>query len=116
MASVDWPTRPATTARSTRGWHNVGVSCAGQHAADLDGGHETTFPVNLLAPHLLTHMLSVERRTGFLGTCAGHTSSRVPCCPRHLPRLSERRTAHRRNVVFCGVKIFRIADDTIVQR
>ena len=43
-------------------------------------------------------------------------SSRAPCCPRHYRASVMGEPPIGRNVVFCGVKIFRIADGTIVER
>jgi hypothetical protein len=107
---------------------------AGQHAAD---GHETTFAANVLASHLLTHLLSAElqARLLWLGSRPVRTLSAWPRhrastdrwqAGHHLSRHLVARGTYRAsgmgeppigcNVVFCGVKIFRIADGTIVER
>jgi NAD(P)-dependent dehydrogenase (short-subunit alcohol dehydrogenase family) len=105
--------------------HNAGVWVPRSTPRTSADGYETTFAVNVMAPYLLTPCCPRAAGTVALagpggdvvpGTSAGHPSSRAPCCPRHLPCLREGRTAHWTQLVFSGVKIFRIADGTIIER
>jgi hypothetical protein len=103
----------------------------------LADGHQRTFAANVLAPHLLTHLLSAELQARLLWLGSGPVRT-LSAWPRHrastgrsqaghpLSRhLVARGTFHTSgmgeppigcNVVLCGVKIFRIADGTIVER
>jgi NAD(P)-dependent dehydrogenase (short-subunit alcohol dehydrogenase family) len=66
LARIDdvrrWADQAVSTARSTGGCTTRAYGCR-QHAAD---SHETTVAPNVLAPHLLTHLLSAELQARLL--------------------------------------------------
>jgi NAD(P)-dependent dehydrogenase (short-subunit alcohol dehydrogenase family) len=58
--------------------HNAGVWVRGSTPRTSADGHETTFAVNVLAPHLLTHLLSAELRGRLLWLGSGLAGSARP--------------------------------------
>jgi|SRR5215211_5465114 hypothetical protein len=103
----------------------------------LADGHQRTFAANVLAPHLLTHLLSAELQARLLWLGSGPVRT-LSAWPRHRASTGRSQAGHPLsrhlvargtfrtsgmgeppigcNVVLCGVKIFRIADGTIVER
>jgi NAD(P)-dependent dehydrogenase (short-subunit alcohol dehydrogenase family) len=55
--------------------HNAGVSGRCGTPRTSADGHETTFAVNVLAPHLLTHLLSDELQGRMLWLGSGLAGS-----------------------------------------
>jgi NAD(P)-dependent dehydrogenase (short-subunit alcohol dehydrogenase family) len=58
--------------------HNAGVWVRGSTPRTSADGHETTFAVNVLAPHLLTHLLSAELQGRLLWLGSGLAGSARP--------------------------------------
>ena len=58
--------------------HNAGVWVRGSTPRTSAEGHETTFAVNVLAPHLLTHLLSAELQGRLLWLGSGLAGSARP--------------------------------------
>lgn len=58
--------------------HNAGVWVRGSTPRTSPDGHETTFAVNVLAPHLLTHLLSAELRGRLIWLGSGMAGSIAP--------------------------------------
>jgi len=77
MTYVDWPTRPASTADRHVGAQR-GVWVRGSTPRTSADGHETTFAVNVLAPHLLTQLLSTELQDRLLWLGSGLAGSTRP--------------------------------------
>ena len=58
--------------------HNAGVWVRGSTPRTSADGYETTFAVNVLAPHLLTHLLSSELQERLLWLGSGAAGSALP--------------------------------------
>jgi NAD(P)-dependent dehydrogenase (short-subunit alcohol dehydrogenase family) len=73
--------------------HNAGVWVRGSTPRTSADGHETTFAVNVLAPHLLTHLLSDELQGRLLWLGSGLAGSARPQ-PAALGRETDPRRAY----------------------
>ena len=82
LARIDDVRRLADQAREhgpIDAWvHNAGVWVRGSTPRTSADGHETTFAVNVLAPHLLTHLLSAELQGRLLWLGSGLAGSARP--------------------------------------
>jgi NAD(P)-dependent dehydrogenase (short-subunit alcohol dehydrogenase family) len=92
LARIDDVRRLADQAREhgpIDAWvHNAGVWVRGSTPRTSADGHETTFAVNVLAPHLLTHLLSAELQGRLLwlgsGLAGSHARSPRPLAGRPI--------------------------------
>jgi NAD(P)-dependent dehydrogenase (short-subunit alcohol dehydrogenase family) len=73
--------------------HNAGVWVRGSTPRTSRDGHETTFAVNVLAPHLLTHLLSTALQGRLLRLGSGLAGSARPQ-PAALGRQTDPRRAY----------------------
>jgi len=73
--------------------HNAGVWVRGSTPRTSADGHETTFAVNVLAPHLLTHLLAAELQGRLLWLGSGLAGSARPQ-PAALGRETDPRRAY----------------------
>ena len=97
LARIDDVRRLADQAREhgpIDAWvHNAGVWVRGSTPRTSADGHETTFAVNVLAPHLLTHLLSAELQGRLLWLGSGLAGSARPQ-PAALGRETDPRRAY----------------------
>lgn len=73
--------------------HNAGVWVRGSTPRTSADGYETTFAVNVLAPHLLTHLLSAELHGRLLWLGSGVAGSVLPQ-PATLGQATDPRRAY----------------------
>jgi NAD(P)-dependent dehydrogenase (short-subunit alcohol dehydrogenase family) len=97
LARIDDVGRLAEQAREhgpiDRWVHNAGVWVRGSMPRTSADGHETTFAVNVLAPHLLTHLMSAELQGRLLWLGSGLAGSARPQ-PAAIGRETDPRRAY----------------------